>query len=74
MPSHSLNHLQPLDVGFFAPLKEAYGTEVMKSIQTGIDHIGKGNFVDLCKEARKALSSKNIYSEFKAACEELNLI
>jgi hypothetical protein len=32
MPSHSSNKLQPLDVGCFAPLKEVYSTEVMRSI------------------------------------------
>jgi hypothetical protein len=32
MPSHSSDKVQPLDVGCFAPLKEAYGAEVMRSI------------------------------------------
>jgi hypothetical protein len=67
MPSHSSDKLQPLDVGCFAPLKEAYGAEVMRSIQHGIHHIDKENFLDLYKESRKALSSKNICSGFEAS-------
>ena len=50
MPSHYLNHLQPLSVGCFAPLKEAYGIEVIKSIRNSINYIAKDNFVDLYKE------------------------
>jgi hypothetical protein len=67
MPSHSSDKLQPLDVGCFAPLKEAYSAEVMRSIQHGIHHIDKENFLDLYKELRKALSSKNIRSGFEAS-------
>jgi hypothetical protein len=66
MPSHSSNHLQPLDVGCFAPLKKAYGIQVTKRIQRGTYHIDKENFIDLYKEARKALLSKNICSGFGA--------
>jgi hypothetical protein len=67
MPSHLSDKLQPLDVGCFAPLKEAYGAEVMRSIQHGIHYIDKENFLDLYKESRKALSSKNICSGFEAS-------
>jgi hypothetical protein len=67
MPSHSSDKLQPLDVACFAPLKEAYGAAVMRSIQNGIHHIDKENFLDLYKESRKALSSKNIRSGFEAS-------
>jgi hypothetical protein len=51
MPSHSSDKLQPLDVGCFAPLKEAYSAEVMRSIQNSIHHINKENFLDLYKGA-----------------------
>jgi hypothetical protein len=51
MPSHSSDKLQPLDVGCFAPLKEVYGIEVMRSIQNGIYHIDKENFLTLYREA-----------------------
>jgi hypothetical protein len=67
MPSHSSDKLQPLDVGCFAPLKEAYGREVMRSIQNGICHIDKDNFLDLYRESRKVLSSQNIHSGFAAS-------
>jgi hypothetical protein len=67
MPSHSSDKLQPLDVACFAPLKEAYGAAVMRSIQNGIHHIDKENFLDLYKGSRKALSSKNIRSGFEAS-------
>jgi hypothetical protein len=49
MPSYSSDKLQPLDVGCFAPLKEAYSAEVMRSIQNSIHHINKENFLDLYK-------------------------
>jgi hypothetical protein len=67
MPSHSSDKLQPLDVACFAPLKEAYSAAVMRSIQNGIHHINKENFLDLYKESRKALLSKNICSGFEAS-------
>jgi hypothetical protein len=67
MPSHLPNHLQPLDVGCFAPLKKTYGMQVTKRVQRGTYHIGKGNFIDFYKEARKALSPKNICSSCGAA-------
>jgi hypothetical protein len=67
MPSHSSDKLQPLDVSCFAPLKEAYGAEVMRSIQNSIHHINKENFLDLYKKARKALSPSNISSGFRAS-------
>jgi hypothetical protein len=51
MPSHLSDKLQPLNVGCFAPLKEAYGAEVMRSIQHGIHYIDKENFLDLYKES-----------------------
>ena len=51
MPSHSSDKLQPLDVGCFAPLKEVYGIEVIRSIQNGIYHIDKENFLTLYREA-----------------------
>jgi hypothetical protein len=47
-------------------LKEAYGIDVMKSIQMGINHIDKQKFIELYRKAQKALSSKNIYSGFEA--------
>lgn len=67
MPSHSSHHLQPLDVGCFAPLKKAYGESVQKSIERGICYIDKESFINLYSEARKALSLANIASGFEAS-------
>jgi hypothetical protein len=67
MPSYLSNKLQPLDIGCFAPLKEAYSTEVIRSIQHSIYYINKENFLNLYKESQKALLSKNIYSGFEAS-------
>jgi hypothetical protein len=39
----------------------------MRSIQNGIHHINKENFLDLYRKSRKALSSKNICSGFIAS-------
>jgi hypothetical protein len=50
MPSHSLNYLQPLNVGYFTPLKEAYSAAVMKSIHNSIHYIDKQNFLNLYRE------------------------
>jgi hypothetical protein len=67
MPSHSSDKLQPLDVGYFAPLKEAYRRELIRSIQNGIHYIDKENFLNLYRELRKVLSSQNIHSGFAAS-------
>jgi hypothetical protein len=67
IPSHSLDKLQPLNISCFAPLKEAYRIEVIRSIKNDIHHINKENFLNLYRESRKALSSKNIYSSFTAS-------
>ena len=47
MASHSSHLLQPLDVSCFAPLKQAYGQQVQKSMQLGINHIDKQSFITL---------------------------
>jgi hypothetical protein len=51
MPSHSSDKLQLLNIGCFAPLKEVYSAEVMRSIQNSIHYINKENFLDLYKGA-----------------------
>jgi hypothetical protein len=62
---HLINY--NLYVGCFAPLKEAYGREVMRSIQNGIHHIDRENFLDLYRASRKVPASKNICSGFAAS-------
>jgi len=66
MPAHSSHCLQPLDVSCFAPLKQAYGQQVQKSMHLGINHIDKQGFLLLYQSSRKALSAANIQSGFAA--------
>ena len=51
MPSHSSHLLQPLDVGYFAPLKEAYSREVVELTRYYINHITKLEFLLAFKAA-----------------------
>jgi hypothetical protein len=67
MPSHSSDKLQLLNISCFAPLKEVYSVEVMRSIQNSIHYINKENFLDLYKGAQKALLPSNIRSGFRAS-------
>jgi hypothetical protein len=65
-PPHSTHILQPLDVGCFSPLKNAYGRLVQDRAQLGINHIDKPDFLMLYQQARiAALSEKNIKSAFR---------
>ena len=45
MPPHSSHLLQPLDVGCFRPLKQAYGRQVEDLIQMYINHVSKLEFL-----------------------------
>src|SRR5579862_9106909 len=51
MPSYSLHLLQPLDVGYFGPLKKAYGKQVEHMIRNGINHITKLEFLPALRAA-----------------------
>jgi len=51
MPPHSSHLLQPLDVGCFAPLKEAYLREVVELTRYYINHITKLEFLPAFKAA-----------------------
>jgi hypothetical protein len=44
MPSHSSHILQPLDIGCFGPLKQAYGRQIEKKMRAGTTHISKEDF------------------------------
>jgi len=67
MPSHSSHILQPLDVGCFSPLKNAYSQLVQKLARNGIFHIDKSDFLDMYYQARTAIfNEKNITSAFRA--------
>jgi hypothetical protein len=68
MPPHSSHLLQPLDVGCFAPMKKAYGTQIGELIRNGINHITKLEFLPAFKAARDAsITSNNIQGGFRGA-------
>ena len=65
LPPHSTHRLQPLDVGIFAPLGNAYSSELDKLIQSscGYSRVTKRMFWSLFREAwRSALTLENIRS------------
>jgi hypothetical protein len=51
MPPHSSHLLQPLDVGYFAPLKKAYSRQVENAMRNRINHITKPEFLPCFKVA-----------------------
>jgi hypothetical protein len=66
-PPHSIDRLQPLDVGCFSPLKNAYGRLVQAKTELGIHYIEKLDFLVLFQQARAIVfTSKNIKSVFQA--------
>ena len=67
MPAHSSHILQPLDVGCFSPLKQAYGHLVEQLMGRGVNHIDKHEFLPLYRQARQiALHQNNIQAGFAA--------
>ena len=67
MPPHSSHILQPLDVGCFAPLKQAYKKELRGLADSHIHHIDKKAFLAAFKPIfNKAFSKNNILSSFRA--------
>jgi hypothetical protein len=67
MPLHSSHLLQPLDVGYFAVLKRAYGDEIQEYMRRGVSHIDKPDFLTAFLAARnKSIAISTIRSGFKA--------
>jgi hypothetical protein len=67
MPPHASHILQPLDVGCFAPLKQAYKDEIRVLANCFINHIDKKAFLDAYRKVHeRAFSSNNIRSSFRA--------
>ena len=61
MPLHSSHLLQPLNVGCFAPLKQAYRRQVESLMRTQINYITKQEFLPYFKQAFNALfTSSNV--------------
>ena len=68
MSPHSSHLLQPLDVGYFSPLKKAYGRQVENLMRGHINHIIKVKFLPCFKAAFDALITKsNILGSFRGA-------
>jgi hypothetical protein len=68
MPSHSSHLLQPLDVGCFASLKQAYSREIEEFVRCRINHITKEDFLPAFKAAfDKVITIQNIQGAFRGA-------
>jgi FtsZ-binding cell division protein ZapB len=66
MPPHSSYILQPLDVGCFGLLKQAYGRQIEDMMKTRITHITKVDFFPAFQAAfQSAMSEKNIQGGFR---------
>ena len=59
LPPHSSHITQPLDVGFFSPLKRAYGRQIELFIKAHINHITKVEFFLAYHAAYKAAMTKS---------------
>lgn len=68
MPIHSSYYLQPLDVGCFGPLKQAYGRQIEGLIRVNIIYISKLKFLHTFHKAFFiSMIEKNIQSGFAGA-------
>jgi hypothetical protein len=68
MPPHSSHLLQPLDVGCFGPLKQAYGRQIEHLMRMHITHISKLEFLCAFRETFFAsMTEKNIRGGFAGA-------
>jgi hypothetical protein len=68
MPAHASHLLQPLDVGCFGPLKQAYGREIEHLIRCSVTHISKTEFFSAFYTAFKAtFTESNIRGGFRGA-------
>ena len=68
MPPYSSHLLQPLDVGCFGPLKQAYGRQVEDLIRMHINHVSKLEFLCSFRKAFfTSITGKNIQGGFAGA-------
>jgi hypothetical protein len=68
MPPHSSHLLQPLDIGCFGPMKQAYGRQIESLMRAHINHVGKVDFLCAFREAFFAsITEKNVRSGFAGA-------
>jgi hypothetical protein len=67
MPPHASYILQPLDVSCFAPLKQAYRTEIRGLADSHINYVNKKTFLaTFLAVYKKAVLKSNILSSFQA--------
>ncbi|KAL2015357.1 hypothetical protein VTK56DRAFT_5775 [Thermocarpiscus australiensis] len=68
MPPYSSHYLQPLDVGCFGPLKQAYSRQIEDLMRMHINHVSKLEFLCAFREAFFAsITEKNIQGGFAGA-------
>ncbi|KAF7578752.1 hypothetical protein PtrM4_029920 [Pyrenophora tritici-repentis] len=68
MPPHSSHLLQPLNIGYFSPLKTAYSRQAKDLMRNKITHITKLEFLPCFKGAFDAAIIKaNIQGSFRGA-------
>jgi hypothetical protein len=68
MPPHSSHLLQPLNMGCFSPLKQAYSDKINSLAQYSTKKIKKEAFLPAFKAAfKKAITKENIYAGFRGA-------
>jgi hypothetical protein len=68
IPAHLSHLLQPLDIGYFSPLKRAYSNEISSLARYGTKQIKKEAFLLAFKAAfKKVIIKENIYAGFRGA-------
>ena len=68
MPSHLLHLLQPLNIGYFAPLKQAYYTKINSQLQYAVTQVKKETFLlAFYITFNKAFIKENILGSFRGA-------
>ena len=66
MPAHTSHLLQPLNVGYFSPLKTAYGHKVGELARQGVFYINKNEFLNIYPRIRTLVFlEQNIKSRFR---------
>ena len=67
MPPYLSHLLQPLNIGCFLVLKQAYRRLIKQIMGRGVNHINKREFLPLYRQARQtALHQNNIQAGFAA--------
>jgi hypothetical protein len=68
MPAYLLYLLQPLNVGYFSPLKRAYSNKISSLVRYSTKQIKKEAFLLAFKVAfKKVIIKENIYAGFRGA-------